>query len=366
VALDFRNLPERVDAMKAKPAGNPRGKALEELVSEMFSALPGVEVADRNVLAGSGEAELDILLTNAQREDGLPAFGRDVLIECKSSDDALNSAGVTHFVSQVERRKLPWSIIVSLAGLTGNQEDARAAHHEIARAAGNGVGVLLFVEHELKAIRSPEHLAAVVEHKRRKFVGNFRAVTLTDAEIRELDPNKGAVDFVRGLAGIEQAIRNAQDAALNEMLDCAVELPDVHDDDAAVERAAQALGALARQLEDRRENPRDDPMWRTERELAVAVGGAFATLLIEDLADPEDRRIVRFEVRSSAPQQLDAHVGSELWTLLADYHLRQVREYTGHARRRSVLAMLALCADEIMSIDDIDPADAYDDYEYEY
>jgi hypothetical protein len=98
MSFDFSTVPQRVAAIKAEPAGNRRGKALEELVSEMFSALSGVEVADRNVLAGAGEAELDILFANEQREDGLPAFGRDVLVECKSSDQPLGSRDVNHFI----------------------------------------------------------------------------------------------------------------------------------------------------------------------------------------------------------------------------------------------------------------------------
>ncbi len=349
--------------MKALPAGNERGKALEQLVSDMFAALPGVEVADRNVLAGSGEAELDILLANAQREDGLPAFGRDVLIECKSSDDPLGSAGVTHFLSQVSRRHVPWSIIVSLTGLTGDEHDARAAHHEIGRAAEAGTRVVLLVEHELAGIRSSEHLAAVVEQKRRKLVGKLRAVTLTEHEVRDLDPNRDGVRFIRGVAGIEQAVRAAREEALGLVFERAVALPELGETVAKLERAADALKGLDAEMEDRKENPDEDPMWRRVHDRVLAIGAAFASLLDEDLRSPENRRIVAFEVRTSAPQHLDAHAGSELWELLADYHLRQVSQLEGHARRRSALAMLAMAVEEIMAIDDIDPRDAYDDYD---
>jgi hypothetical protein len=256
---------------------------------------------------------------------------------------------------------------VSLAGLTGDEADARAAHYEIGRAAEKGTQVLLFVEAELKGIRSAEHLAAVVEHKRRKMVGKLRAVTLTDEEIGDLDPNKGTVQFTRGFAGIEQAIRESQEGALNEMFDEAVELPDLgEEDDALVKRAADALQILNAELEDHRENPDEDPMWLGVRDRVVAVGAAFATLLEEDLTQQENRRIVSFEVRTSAPQQLGTHAGGELWDLLADYHLRQIREYKGHPRRRGVMTMLAMCVEDIISIDAIDPRDVYDDYEPDY
>lgn len=105
-------------------------------------------------------------------------------------------------------------------------------------------------------------------------------------------------------------------------------------------------------------------MWRGVRERVVAVGAVFATLLEEDLTQPESRRIVHFEVRTSAPQELNAHVSGELWDLLATYYRRQVRDQAGHWRRRSALAMLAMCVEEIIAIDDIDPADVYPEYEH--
>jgi hypothetical protein len=247
--------------------------------------------------------------------------------------------------------------------LTGDDEDARAAHHEIGRNAEAGNRVLLFVENELAGIRSAAHLAAVIEHKRRKLVGKLRAVTLTDDEILELDPDRGTVSFIRGLAGIERAIRAAQEGALQLIFDVAVKLAPPGSDRDRVGRATDALESLDAAVRDHAENPGEDPFWRRVHDEVALLGGAFATLLEEDLNDPEGRRIVAFEVRTSAPQRLDAHVGTELWTVLADYRLRQVREFKGLQRRHGALAMLAMCVEEVIAIDDIDPRDVYDDYE---
>lgn len=112
--FDFSTANSRVDALKTLPAGNPRGKALERLVEEMLLAIPGISVSDRNVISGQREAEHDLLLTNRAPASGLEAFGRDVLVECKSSDEPLNSVGVNHFATQVIARKLRWSILVAL------------------------------------------------------------------------------------------------------------------------------------------------------------------------------------------------------------------------------------------------------------
>jgi hypothetical protein len=111
MALDFGTLPQRFAALDGLAAGNHRGRGLEALIGEMFSALPGVKVASTNAVSGSQDAEFDILLTNQGLETGLPAFSRDVLVECKSSAEPLGSRDVTHIPDLLHE---PW--VVSPAG----------------------------------------------------------------------------------------------------------------------------------------------------------------------------------------------------------------------------------------------------------
>ena len=110
------------------------------------------------------------------------------------------------------------------------------------------------------------------------------------------------------------------------------------------------------------EDSDDDPFMHGVRDAVLAAGAAFAPLLPESISDPEMRRIVRFEVRTAAPRRLRAHVGSELWELLSLYYMRRVKEANRDDRRVSILAMLALLLEELIAIDNIDPADVYDDY----
>jgi hypothetical protein len=360
VAFDFGTLRERLLWLDGLPPGNPRGKALEMLVCDMFSSLPGVEVAARNVQSGSGDAEFDVLLLNEQRDDGLPGFDRDVLIECKSSETPLASRDVTHFVEQAKLRHLRWSIIVSLAGLTGDVEDARAAHRVVERAAEHNTWVMLFVRSELLAIRSAEHLAAVIQRKRSKTLLKLRAITLAEDDLRSLDPSPGGVKLIKGIAGLQQAIRRAQDDALRLILDEAVSGAPADSDADAVEQARDELAALDHEVMLHRQQPDNDPLWRDVHTRIVAVGAAFARLLDEDLADPESRRRVSFDVRVSAPQKLDAHAGGELWNLISAYRLREVASPESYIRARNATAMLAMAVEEIIAIDDIDPRDVYE------
>jgi hypothetical protein len=86
---------------------------LEALVGEMMSALPGVRVVDQNVLAGQRDGELDLQLVNEKAPEGLPGFGRDVVVDCKSSESPLDARGVSQFGRLVKDRGSEWSLIAA-------------------------------------------------------------------------------------------------------------------------------------------------------------------------------------------------------------------------------------------------------------
>lgn len=364
MAFDFSTIGARLDALDTLAAGAQRGSGLEDLVVEVFESLPGVCVAERNLLTGFGEAELDSTWINGAPERGLIGFGRDVLMECKSSADPLNSTGVEHFASQAGRRCVPWSLIVALNGITGDSETVRNAQLEIRRYAENSTWVMVLIADELREMRSADHLAAVIAGKRNRQFGKMTAVTLTAQEIAQLDPNRGQISFSRGLEGFERAIREEVDRVINEILDAAGTLPDVTDDRAAVERAAESLQALATGYGEWKKDQAEDPLMYSVRGFVLDVGAAFARLLPEDTIDDEWRRIVRFEIRNQTPRHLGAHAGHELWDLLSGYYVRQVKAFENHTRRTAVLAILALVLEEIIAIDNIDPADVFDDYDH--
>jgi hypothetical protein len=364
MVFDFSTIGSRLDALADYRAGTQRGRALEDLVVEIFESLRGVRVAERNLLSGFGEAEIDSTWVNESPEYGLIGFPRDVLMECKSSQAPLNAAGVAYFATQAARRRVKWSLIVSLNGITGRPERSNAAQLEVRRAAEQGTWVMVLVAEELRALRSAEHLEAVIGAKHGRQFGRMIAVTLTAEEIANLDPNRGKITFSRGWEAVERAIREEEERVINEVLDAAVGLADLQDDEAAVERAAESLRALAAQYAEWQANQAEDPLMHTIRSAVVAVGSAFAVLLAENVSEDEMRRIVGFEVRSVAPRRLAAHLGGELWDLLSSYYVRRIKAFTDHARRIAVIAILALVLEEIVAIDNIDPADVFDDYDH--
>ena len=300
---------------------------------------------------------LDLLLANAPTDGGLEAFGRDILVECKSSQGPLSSRDLNHFATQAKLRNLRWSIVVSLTGLTGDEEDLRAAHQVIRDNATNGCGILLIVEHELRAIRSAAHLVSVVERKRQKMVSRMRAETFSASELRALDPDGG---IRRG--GIQAAVRGLRKDAVRDLFDRAVELPSV-DADAGLKRARTELANLKKAVQEHKDSPEHDPMWREVHDQIVEVGAAFVTLLDELPPDLDAQRVLNVDIEFTAPRNLDAHVTGELWKLLSDHYLRELEFGDPHARTKAATAMVSLTVEEIIAINDIDPRDVYDDYE---
>lgn len=364
MAFDFRTLPARLDAVGAATPGNARGRALEQLIAELFASVPGVEVEDRNVLGGSREAEFDIQFSNDQRPDGFAAFGRDFFVECKSSDDPLSAAGVQHFAGEMLKRRLPHSLIVSLKGITGDPETVSAAQRQIADYAIQQCWIMVLNERELRGISSSQHLVAVVERKRKVQLGRRTSAALNDADIAALRPTFGSGQT--GRQAIEKAIRDARKAVLDEIFDAAEKGGEI-DEARARARVAASAQALDADVERRRDDPEDDPLWHGTRALLIELAAALVRLAADSFdADIDLPKAIRFEVVNTAPQRLNAHVGSELWRLLVDHYLNGAMEEGAWRPLRSIYALIALITEEVQSIDDIDPADVFDLYDYTY
>jgi hypothetical protein len=364
MSFDWTTSGELIDELAALDAGAPRGKALEALVAKIFGELPGVDVAVRNDLAASGVEEVDILFVNQGLQNGLPGFHRDVLVECKSQAKPLNSRSVNWFASQLRRRHLPMGVLVCLAGITGNPESVTAAHREIERCAGEGQQILILVDAELRGVRSAAHLAALLECKRTRMVSGFHPYVADSNALRELDPNPpGGVQVLHGVEAFRKAVRRMQRDALDEILHRATEDAEIpfHD---AVSLVGRRMGDLADEVERHTACREHDPLWRVAREHVIAVGAAFAGLLEPRPMTEGARRVLWFNVEATTPpQRLRASVGGELWALLTDYYLRETVRNPPGFREASVEAVLALCVDQMLSIDDIDPRDVFDDYE---
>jgi hypothetical protein len=185
-----------------------------------------------------------------------------------------------HFLHQAELRHSKWSVLVSLAGITGDGDDLRAAHQVVSHFATRDIWLMLLVRKELEAIKSVEHLAAVIERKRTDEYLKLRVGTLARAVIDELAPRRHGVKVETGPEAFRRAVTRMQDQALNGVLDRAV-ADRARDPDggttksALIDRARETLKALERNADERRSAPDRDPFMRDVYSLVIDVGAAF-------------------------------------------------------------------------------------------
>jgi hypothetical protein len=100
-------------------AATSNGSLLEDVITRLFTAIPGVTLHDRDRLSASGSEELDLAFSNAADPVGLAFFDRDLLVECKSQGDKVDAQAVNWFATKLRRRQQPLGVLVALAGVTG-------------------------------------------------------------------------------------------------------------------------------------------------------------------------------------------------------------------------------------------------------
>ena len=350
--FDFDTLFERMDEIERSPAGHVRGHALEQLVADIADSLPGVRVGGRNVLAASRVEEVDLALINQGVDDGLVGFSHDVLVECKTQRDAVGSQAIGWFAQQLRRRHADWGILVSLSGVTGDEAAITAARREVERSAIEGQRILVLTGSEIRGIRSAAHAIALLQRKREAMVGGFHVWIASAPELRELNPDRGS----RGWDVMRRAVRRERRRRLDALLDTGAALADLAPSE-AIARAQSRLAELSAEGKLHRFDADYDPMWDNARSMLISAAAALVQVLDPTPRTDERRRYVRFEIESSAPQRLRAHPGGRLWDLLVGYYLDEMRRSESYARESAVYAVLAMCLDELMAIDDIEPPD---------
>jgi Restriction endonuclease len=352
--VDPVNTGQVLDSLRKEAVAQKRGRALENLASELLEAIPGVTVVERNLLTPLGNEEVDLVLSNQKLQDGLGGFNHDVLVECKSTGKRTDSPTVREFGVKLQRRGLDYGVLIALGGLTG-EDSFRAAVGDLSDWALQKVRMVVVVERELRGIRSGEHLANVLERKRIRMVAGRRLLLFTDEELADLDPG---MQPRRGAKAIRDAIRTMHRDATKEVLDLsAVEDPLGPRDGVALTR--EILAELDVAIENHRQDDQTDPLWRDVREVLVRLGATIARILDEHPPGGDVRHAIEVNVFTVAEGRLRATAGSRLWDLLTNYYLGEIASPREQSRDSSIYVLLAIIVEEMLAIDNIDPRDVY-------
>jgi len=142
-----------------------RGSALEALVSEAFSAIPGVLVRARNAKSVFQNEEFDLVMSNRAHPEGVESAGPLFSVECKNWTRPVGAMEVAWFATKLRRSGQRLGILVAAKGVTGRAADLTAAHYEAAAALGEGQAVIILTLAELAWVSSGEHLAVLLGEK---------------------------------------------------------------------------------------------------------------------------------------------------------------------------------------------------------
>jgi hypothetical protein len=149
---------------------NERGKALEDLVADIFGAVPGIEVRARNAKSVFENEELDLVMTNRAPADGLPALGPYFSVECKNWSRPVGSAEVSWFATKLRRSSQSFGVLVAANGVTARAADMTAANFEAATALSEGQAVVVLTVREIGWLSSGAELANALSEKHARLV----------------------------------------------------------------------------------------------------------------------------------------------------------------------------------------------------
>jgi hypothetical protein len=141
-----------------------KGQFLEQVTSEVFCSIDGIEVVDVNVMDHAGSMEVDILLFN--KRTGLSIDSPYLMIECKNWAAAVDTATIRSFTSTRAECRVPLGVLVAANGITGVPGDLSAAYQHLkSEFDRNGIIVIVFERHEIESLTSTDELEGIIMRK---------------------------------------------------------------------------------------------------------------------------------------------------------------------------------------------------------
>jgi hypothetical protein len=154
-----------------------RGAALEHATSLFFQAVSGCEILDRRGVDRWRSRELDLVIGNRRREDGLFYLPHVFPVECKNSDKPVPAGDVATFASKVRHSQCDLGVLVAASGVTGRRNGVGSAYQTAATEFAQGVRLLLVTVAELATITTGAEFAWLLNGKLGRLVsdGTFSA-----------------------------------------------------------------------------------------------------------------------------------------------------------------------------------------------
>lgn len=161
-AIQFRTL---FDQAANAATSHDKGRAFEDLICELFSCVPGIEIAERNTLNVFGAEEVDVALWNEKASNGFYFLPHLVLVECKNWDNPVGAQEVAYFVARLQQRGCDHGFLVAANGITGDPGNLTRAHFELATALARGIRVIVLTRDEIEQTLHTDDLVKLIKKK---------------------------------------------------------------------------------------------------------------------------------------------------------------------------------------------------------
>lgn len=108
-------------SLSSKKMNQWKGKALEIFACYFFRTFPGARIINKNIRTATGEIDLMISIENIA--NNRINLGNPILIECKNTNNKIQSKDIRIFQSKIEEAGVKTGILVSKKRLTGNNSN---------------------------------------------------------------------------------------------------------------------------------------------------------------------------------------------------------------------------------------------------
>jgi hypothetical protein len=142
-----------------------KGRILEDLISSLFSTVPGIEVAERNEFNIFDTEEIDIAFWNDKHTNGLPFLDYVFLVECKNWSSPVGSMDVAWFLTKLRNSGLPFGILIAASGITGDPRDKTDAHSIVFNARSEQRKIIVITRQELEIMDDASTLIRLIKVK---------------------------------------------------------------------------------------------------------------------------------------------------------------------------------------------------------
>lgn len=142
-----------------------QGKALEDLICYLMECVPGIEVSRRNRLNLHRTQEIDVAFWNSQSRAGFQFLPHLLLVECKNWSKPVTAQEVAYFATRLRKRGCEYGFLIAANGITGTEQELRAAYGEIASALADGIRVIVVTRSEIEELANTEELIRLVKEK---------------------------------------------------------------------------------------------------------------------------------------------------------------------------------------------------------